>query len=274
MDYYIINEFAKNIDEFRLSFFMHKDKDSKNPKIIAGPVWDFDLAYGNANYYNEWNTQNWMINNLRNDWLFRYQEPYSIPFWCYKIIDDSTFIRKVAIRWYKLRQNSLKNENIMNLIDSLTSVVDEAKNRNFAKWQVLNTYVWPNYYIGKNYADEISYLKIWINERLNWMDLALSTAVSVKYLNSVSVNNFSLKQNYPNPFNSSTVIGYDLPQNSFVRLEIFNSFGQFVETLVNNFQTKGKYSIMWQPKSLSSGMYYYMIHNNAYIEIKKTILLK
>jgi len=50
------------------------------------------------------------------------------------------------------------------------STLDAAQKRNFERWQVLGTYVWPNYYVGDTYSDEVKYLKDWLKDRLTWMD--------------------------------------------------------------------------------------------------------
>ena len=50
MDYFYVNEVSRNVDGYRLSSFFYKDRNSKNSKIIAGPVWDYDLAFRNADY--------------------------------------------------------------------------------------------------------------------------------------------------------------------------------------------------------------------------------
>jgi hypothetical protein len=88
-------------------------------------------------------------------------------------------------------------------------------------------------------------------------------------------NNQNLSvQNYPNPFNPSTKISYSIPDNSIVKLVIYNSMGQEVETLVNKFQAQGKYEIEWIPKNLASGIYYYKLSVNDHSEIKKLIFIK
>ena len=80
--------------------------------------------------------------------------------------------------------------------------------------------------------------------------------------------------NYPNPFNPSTKILYTIPENSKVKLVIYNALGQEVETLVNKEQTAGKYEVTWNPKNIASGVYYYRLSVNNHSEIKKLIFMK
>jgi hypothetical protein len=81
-----------------------------------------------------------------------------------------------------------------------------------------------------------------------------------------------LFQNYPNPFNPSTIIKYDLPESDFVTLKIYNLCSQEVETLVNEFQTAGEQEMVWQPKSLPSGIYFYRLQTSKISKTKKLML--
>ena len=88
------------------------------------------------------------------------------------------------------------------MIDSLRILLDESQQRNFTRWPILSTYVWPNAYIGNTYQNEINYLKNWIVNRFNWMDEELSPLVDVPDQQDMPEDYF-LSQNYPNPFNPS-----------------------------------------------------------------------
>jgi len=85
---------------------------------------------------------------------------------------------------------------------------------------------------------------------------------------------FELKQNYPNPFNPETEIVFDLPKGCQVKLEIFNITGQRVAVLANRYFDAGSYSVIWNAVGQTSGVYFYRIATDNYIESKKMILLK
>jgi len=90
---------------------------------------------------------------------------------------------------------------------------------------------------------------------------------------------FSVSQNYPNPFNASTVIRYSLPENSRVRIEIYNILGQKVRTLVDEHQTAGYKTIEWNGanagnQTVASGVYFYKINAGKYSEVKQMTMLK
>jgi len=85
---------------------------------------------------------------------------------------------------------------------------------------------------------------------------------------------FNLSQNYPNPFNASTMINYELPQQSQVIINIYNILGRRVSIIQDGIKQPGYYQVAWQPSDLSSGIYFYKLQAGDYTEIKKMILLK
>ncbi len=85
---------------------------------------------------------------------------------------------------------------------------------------------------------------------------------------------FSLSQNYPNPFNPNTVISYQLPVNSKVVLKVYDVIGKEVATLVNNEQEAGNHTAQFNGKGMSSGMYFYKLEAENFVQVKKMILLK
>lgn len=101
-------------------------------------------------------------------------------------------------------------------------------------------------------------------------------AISLAKENEVASipGSFALNQNYPNPFNPTTTIEYQLPSDGFVSLKIFDLLGSEVKTLVNEFKTKGRYSITFDASNLASGLYIYQLKSSNFSLIKKMILSK
>ncbi|MBE7174593.1 MAG: CotH kinase family protein, partial [Williamsia sp.] len=166
IDYFIINEVSRNVDGYRISTYLHKDRNDVNRKIIAGPVWDYDIAFHNADYCN---------GSLSTGWAFRFNsvcnDTYTIPFWWNRFMQDTAFEAHLRCRWQELRKTTLSFANINRLIDSVVNVTAEARERHFAKWPVLGVYVWPNPYpIPRTYAGEIKTLKQWLYDRITWLD--------------------------------------------------------------------------------------------------------
>ena len=85
---------------------------------------------------------------------------------------------------------------------------------------------------------------------------------------------FSLSQNYPNPFNPRTTIEFSLPKRAFVNLTIYNTLGQVVKTLVSSEMEFGTHRIIWKANNIPSGIYFYRLTANNFVETKKMILMK
>lgn len=85
---------------------------------------------------------------------------------------------------------------------------------------------------------------------------------------------FAIAQNYPNPFNPVTNIKYSVPQNTFVRITVFDVLGREVSAPVNEFKTAGSYELSFNASELGSGIYYYRINADGFTDTKKMILVK
>ena len=85
---------------------------------------------------------------------------------------------------------------------------------------------------------------------------------------------FELAQNYPNPFNPSTSFAFSLPEESYVRLTVYDMQGRQVASLVDGTRSAGHHQVNWEPHSLASGLYMYRIEAGAFSESKILHLLK
>ena len=90
----------------------------------------------------------------------------------------------------------------------------------------------------------------------------------------VGPRSFKVEQNYPNPFNPSTVISYQIPNNSFVTLKVYNILGKEVATLVNEEKSSGIYRVTFDASHLPSGLYIYSVTAGKYSQVKKMMLIK
>ena len=167
MDYYLVNEVSRNIDAYRLSTYFYKDRKSKGGKLFAGPVWDYDLAFRNADYCNGSDVAGWAYD-------FNAICPgdyWGVPFYWGRIVRDTAFQAAMRCRYKALRQTTLSYAYLEKMIDSAATVLSEAQQRHFQRWPVLGQYVWPNPSpIPASYAGEISSLKTWLQNRLRWID--------------------------------------------------------------------------------------------------------
>ena len=113
-------------------------------------------------------------------------------------------------------------------------------------------------------------------------DLQFVKELPTKIINDeqpLKLNDFVLKQNYPNPFNSATIFNFFITEPSLVKLEVFNTIGQRISVLSNEYSNAGEKSVRWVPElNLGSGIYYYQISvkgkNEKYNKLGKMLYLK
>jgi len=282
VDNFLLNELSKNVDAYRLSTFFHKDK---NGKLVAGPAWDFNFSFGNIGYYDAELVNDWQLEFLTEDFGFRNNDNYQVPFWWRRLFDDLNFKKKLHRRWLELRKNILDMENLKQFIDSVADTLEEAQERNFQVWigpgdPKLPEDGWfpPTFPIDhlETYADEIEYLKTWMSNRMEWMDQTISAFADVSLKDGVNYPaDFDLKQNYPNPFNSFTFIEFQLPKREFVELKIVNTHGEVVQNLLKEFCNQGFHQIKFDSIDLVSGIYFYRLKISSGEKlVKKMIIIK
>jgi CotH kinase protein/Secretion system C-terminal sorting domain len=217
IDFQIMNEIVNNVDGYRYSTFFHKQRDSDGGKFRAGPLWDFDLCYGNLDYSprnyatDQWNYTNWGP-----------LEANCMPWW-YRFMEDPLYAKALRIRWTELRNGSFRTDSFMNYIDSQIRLLGDAVTRNFSTWNILGTYVWPNSAVRYTYSSEISFLKSWISNRLSWMDYQwyyVTTPVdTIPEFENITV--------YPNPV--SDYLNLELPPSySYYTIELCDVRGSII----------------------------------------------
>ncbi len=283
VDYFICNETLKNVDSYRLSAFMYKDRESRNPKMFMGPVWDYNISMGNGDYYDVAVTSGYMFQTFETDYEFLNEEIWVMPFWWRKLIHHQPFADKVHARWNELKNTVFNTNHVFHYMDSLVTYLNESQIRNFEHWPILGIYVWPNAYVGQTYNDEINYLKQWLTNRFNWLNQnMIGNPTDVEEVNP-TLTDFSLEQNYPNPFNPTTKIKFTVGDAYYasparVLLRVYDILGNEIATLVNEEKFPGTYEVEFISSSgirnLASGIYYYRLQAGSFNETKKMILIK
>ena len=109
--------------------------------------------------------------------------------------------------------------------------------------------------------------------KMNWFRTH-SIGANPKQNDGFNAASFDLAQNYPNPFNPSTTIKYQIPKPSRVQVNIYNTQGQIIETLVDQIQSAGYYQVNWQPVDLPSGIYLYKLETREYYQTNKLVFIK
>lgn len=251
IDYMIVNEVSRNVDGYRLSSYFYKDRYSKGGKLIAGPVWDYDLAFRNANYCKGSDVSGWAYQFNKECT----QDFWQVPFWWYRFEKDSAFQANFRCRWKSARNTSLSDNRIYFLIDSIVSLTAEARQRHFQRWPVLGSYIWPNPDpIPSTYAGEIEALKSWIAARVGWI--------------SASIPNEGPCYDYPASETADVLItGYPNPVSSWFFLDIRSRLAQQIHIRVTDVSGRivlnrnfaalyGKNSLQLETGAWSPGIYF------------------
>jgi hypothetical protein len=135
---------------------------------------------------------------------------------------------------------------------------------------------------GKGTSTEINYYRFVDNSlsnvrifyRLKQLDYDGSYSYSQIIEIEIPVNNFTLSQNFPNPANPTTTIKYDIPKSGNVDLVLYDILGRKVKNLVNENQQAGRYEISFNASGLASGVYFYQLKTEHFVNTKKMILLR
>lgn len=156
VDYFILNELVSNIDAYRLSTYLFKDR---GEKLNIGPVWDLNIGY---------NAQDRIP---QDDWIVNYNDyvpgdPWLIPFWWDRLMEDPIFIDLLKQRWSSLRSSALTTQAVEDLVRNTSDyLVDNgAIERNYERWSGIDI----------AYANEIEEMISYLKNRLTWMDDEIS----------------------------------------------------------------------------------------------------
>ena len=158
VNHYLVSELLKNVDSqinseggdvFTSSVFLFKPRGGK---LNFGPLWDFDLGAGNV-YYED--PTGWYIRN---------------SVWHGPLFANSDFGQRVHARWCQLKRNGSVT-NLPAQVDAIVASIEPAAiDRNFAKWNIFGQEVYPGAFVGQSYQEEVSHLKSWLANRVQWMD--------------------------------------------------------------------------------------------------------
>lgn len=224
VNYFILNEVTRNVDGYRLSTYLYKDKESLGGKIKMGPAWDFNIALGNADYLNGWKTDGFVYKAMENDG--GKNDYWQVPFWWNKLIQDASFRKALATRWKTVRSSFLNTNSLFATIDSAQVALKEPLARNFQKYPLMGKKIWPNYYVGASLSDEVNWLKNWIQGRLVWLDAQMavfdSPILAVREEDASAIV-------YPNPSTSGLFQWkFSLDKPSLVTYFISDAMGRMI----------------------------------------------
>jgi len=156
VDFMLINEITSNVDAYQYSTYFHKDRGGK---LRAGPIWDFNLTYGNDLFF-------WNLNRSFTDvWQFDNGDNVGPKFWK-ELFVNPTFKCYLEKRWLELtKENQPLNSNVLNKkLDAIVLKIAEARERETIRWGRT-----------KDQTIEIAKIKQWISNRIAWMTFKLAS---------------------------------------------------------------------------------------------------
>jgi len=257
-DFFLLQELGRTVDGYRSSSFMYKDKASGawNGKLVAGPMWDFNLSYGNADYCDA---------DLTTGWQYNFDEvcdfSSAIPFWWEKLLQSSSYRNGLKCRWEELRQGPLHTDSINYFIDSMSNYLQEARIRNFQKWPIIGVYVNWNSFVGMTYEEDLNFLKTYIQQRSLWMDSNLPGICDL----SVEENIFEPKYSkvWPNPMDEKGYVGYTLFSPDNISFELIEISGRIIYSSDFGYQLAGQHAEEIALENVSQGNYIYILKSSS-----------
>ena len=154
VDWYLINEIAKNNDaKFISSCYMTL---IPGQKLKMGPIWDFDIAFGNINFNDNEKAEGFWIKNSS---------------WIKMMFRSDEFVKKVKERFLYFYSHK---QDLINYSNDLYKKINPSRHKNNKVWKTLGYYIWPNYaYKFSSFTEEQSYLNNWIINRFEWLKVAI-----------------------------------------------------------------------------------------------------
>ncbi|MEW6981819.1 CotH kinase family protein [Colwelliaceae bacterium 6471] len=154
IDWFLISEITKNVDsKFYSSIYLNV---IPGEKIKMGPLWDFDLSFGNVDYADsQYATGFWVKDHP----------------WYTRLFQDPEFVDKINERFAYFRNNQ---NYILDKIDQQANALKWAQQENDNRWQTIGVYVWPNPVVFSTYGEEVAHLKSWYIKRMNWLESAFN----------------------------------------------------------------------------------------------------
>lgn len=262
VDYFLVTEIGKHIDAFKLSFYMYKDKDSKGGKLNFGPLWDFNLGYGNFDFSCSPDPQGW---------AYEFPDCGSWhPFWARKVADIPNMQHLTHCRWTKLRDGPLRTDSLLTYIDEQVALMGSAVDRNYKRWPVLGQYLWPNSYVGNTYTEEISFLKEWLQTRLQWMDDHMKGDCDQYITTTTGVDHMGTSI-YPNPATDRISVNWTTRESAILNFYDANN------NLMRSVSLEANSVTHINLERLSAGLYTYMIaadENGEIVERGKMVVVE
>lgn len=251
IDYFIVSEVSRNVDAYKKSRFFYKDRDSRDGRLHAGPVWDFDWAWKNI-------TEGIYANTDGSGWSYTINDHHpdvNPPGWTYRLLQDAHFTRRLIDRYFELRKTTLSLEFFDHYIDSVRTYTTYARGRHFTLWPINRANAAPEVEPpSRSYDEEIARLREWIRRRIAWLDTnipKLQAKITAEVVAPVTPP--TAIRLFPSPASEAFYIEAGEPME---RIEVFDLLGRRVLSLSADRRT----SVGTSVSGLPAGLYSVRIH--------------
>jgi len=274
LDYFIVNEVARNGDGFKKSRYFNKEKDHQDGslgKLKAGPVWDFDWAWKDMwdCVYSATDGSEWahLVNDCNPD--------VHSPGWFVRMLEDPVFADELRCRYEDLRRNLLSETYLHQIVDSVANTVDESQAWHYTTWGHMGSATGtpevpaPS----QTYAEEVQRMKDWITRRLDWLDLNIPGTLNGCSMTGIAENDAApALESYPNPFRTDLSVQMGHNPDSPCRFRLLDQAGKTVYTAIvePSDWTNGTYKLE-ALNALSSGVYLLEISIDGVSTTKKVV---
>jgi len=265
LDYFIVSEVSRNIDGYKKSRYYHKNRDDKDNRLHAGPVWDFDWAWKNIH------DCSFLANDYGAGWAYKTNDcrvTYT-PGWYVRLMQDPSFADDLNCRYFQLRQEILSLDHLYAFMDTIYEVVKGPQENHYKRWPILGTRTGAPELEepAQTYDEEVQRLKEWIRIRLEWLDENMpgshDDCLSARKKIRTGTSRLHL---FPNP---ATTHFYVESSGIIQTIEIFDVSGRKVRSE----NSLNRYSVRIDSRSLKKGIYFVRVsYVRGVSEMRKIVI--
>ena len=258
VDYFLMMEVSKNIDAYRASAYYHKKKDSNGGKIYAGPVWDFNFAFGLVDYCEGYLPYGYMADG---NWCSA-----TNPAWWAKLKATPQFADAVNCRWKELTSSVWHRDSLIDFIHANENLLSPIAGRNHARWPLIGGYNPASVkYVASTYGGDVQLVEDWLMNRMDWLDSNMIGAPC--NLSTTDRNIGSALNIHPNP---STGVFTIKSSDPILYAAVYSSNG--TQVWAEHFSS-GKNKVALDLSALPNGLYSCILSSKQGQQTRKILLV-